>query len=178
MKQQKTLVSDCYVYLHIDYGNEIVYVGIGREGRCLHRHKRKPEHAEFIKTMTNTCGLSFIQMPHFGITEDEAREIETSLIKKHKSKFNLQQNGAANAGKGQENHNSVFSSDEVEQHRDRFSSWLGSMRSYHREHLSGVAWTTARKLLLGTSYSTGRLTEGEVVTKEAFKGFPEDDLGF
>jgi hypothetical protein len=100
----------------------------------------------------NDRGLEFVTILHKGITHSEAREIERDLILKHRPRFNVFFLEGGNAGSGADNHNSVFTPEEVQAIRAKYDEWAGSMRSFHREHLSRVGWVAARKLMLGLSY--------------------------
>lgn len=144
--------TDCYVYAHQEIDGLIAYVGFGRGTRCLDPHKRKAEHVAFMKERFAACGLAFVHILHRNIDEEEARSTETRLIRSLKPRFNLQQNGAANAGRGASNHNSQFAAPLVAQLRSMYAEHDGSLRSFHRKYLNYVSYSTARKLLQGISY--------------------------
>lgn len=140
-----------YVYAHHDMAGTIVYIGKGSKGRCLDFSKRSPEHYDFMDKSIDQ-GLGFVEILKAGLTDDQARAIERRLIKKLKPLFNKQMNGAANAGRGPDNHNSCFSQHEVENLRKSFADFKGSKREFHRQFLKHVAWTTALKIMNGVSY--------------------------
>lgn len=143
-----------YVYLHRDKDtDEVVYVGIGQHGRCLNTHKRSADHAAFMNESINKWGLGFVDMPYTGLSERDARELEAVYIRKYKPRFNKQMNGAANAGRGSENHNSRFTEEQVAELRDQWAVYNGSLRSFHRTICPQVSWTTVYKLINGASYA-------------------------
>lgn len=146
-------MHNCYVYQHLNSEGEVCYVGFGRGHRCLDTHKRSEKHKAFIERRFAEVGLDFIKIVYRNGSEKECRKLEESLIRDLKPVFNQQMNGAANAGRGADNCRAVFTPQEVDEHRKRFSTWRGSMRAYHREHLNHVSFSTALKMLKGISYA-------------------------
>lgn len=141
-----------YVYAFYDAEGRIVYVGKGRNHRCLDRHKRSTELAEFMDLRFEEVGLEFVKILYRNLSSSEAHTKEQGLINELQPRFNRMGVSAANAGRAQDNHNSKFAKEEVRELREKWSTWEGSMRAFHRKHRPDVGWTAMRSLLLGISY--------------------------
>jgi hypothetical protein len=76
---------------------------------------------------------------------------ELKLIREMRPMFNQQGNGAANAGRGEANHLSVFTDDQVLSIRKQYASGDISMRAIARQMGTGVSST--RKAIQGKSWS-------------------------
>ena len=147
------MTSNCYVYAHLDAFGWPVYIGFGRGHRCLDTHKRSPKHATFMENRFSEVGLDYINIVHKNLTEDVARDLERLLIHEIEPIYNRQMNGAANAGRGVDNHNSKLTDDDVEYLRTLWDNYVGSMRSFHRNYMPDFTWSSAYKLLKGVSYA-------------------------
>lgn len=143
-----------YVYQYTDEEGQVVYVGKGRNHRCLDRHKRSSELVKFMDRSFSDRGLDFVFIHTRNLSPEDAHSLEQRLIKDLKPLYNRMGVSAANAGRAQNNHNSRFSAERVEHLRGLWESWDGSMRSFHRDKVPDVAWSTLRKLLTGESYAT------------------------
>lgn len=145
-------MNNCYVYVHYDPQEGAVYVGMGRGHRCLDTHKRSPEHAAWMQHRFSQDGIGFIHIHTKNLTEKEARRIEAREVRALKPRFNKQMNGAANAGRGSKNHNALWTDDEVAYWRLTYAKEGGSLRAFHRNHMSQYSFGSVRKMLTGLSY--------------------------
>lgn len=76
-----------YVYLHYDE-DEVVYVGMGKGGRCWDTHgsRRNVEHLKWLNTQ-----LPYLKYEIVSTSENrpEILKLERELIKRYSPKFNI-----------------------------------------------------------------------------------------
>lgn len=77
----------CYVYIHV-IGDEIVWVGKGRNGRVYDSKRVDPEHEEFIVKRQELGDFSYGRIHTAGMSDKDASELEEKLIRDLNPKFN------------------------------------------------------------------------------------------
>ena len=143
-----------YLYAHIlPETGEIIYIGIGTEARAWTTHKRSAPHKKIIDNLL-TKGYSpadYVCVIAQGLSDKDARLLEMSTIRTLLPILNQQGNGAANAGRGTVNKNSVLTDVRVRDIRAEFAKGDLSIRAIARDQ--GVAYTTARKVIQGVAWT-------------------------
>jgi hypothetical protein len=76
-----------YVYAH-SYRDEIIYIGMGHEGRAFAATGRKPLHKIFMSARLRKGDVSFVSFLETGLTEADAKALEAKLIRKFQPPLN------------------------------------------------------------------------------------------
>ncbi|QDB71002.1 hypothetical protein bb8_p27 [Bordetella phage vB_BbrP_BB8] len=144
-----------YTYAHInpDTG-EVVYIGSGTGERAWTiTSKRSEPHVKFLRNLERMgyTPADWVVVLTPGLTREQAFALESRLIHEVAPIFNRMGVSAANAGRGESNHNSVLTADLVRQIRQEFPSSGLSIRATARKY--GVAYTTMRKVLAGQAWA-------------------------
>lgn len=143
-----------YIYAHIlPESGQIIYIGSGQQERAWSLYKRSDPHQSVLNNIQR-MGFSpsdYVVILKGGLEAKEALVEELRLIKETKPMFNQQGNGAANAGRGESNHLSVFTDAQVLAIRQQYSEGNISMRAIARQLGTGV--TSTRKAIQGKSWS-------------------------
>jgi len=79
------MVDRYYVYKHLE-GEEIVYIGMGQNGRAWTTHPRQKKHKEWMKDKEDP--FEFVQCVRTRLSKKEAADLEYDLIQLHKPKYN------------------------------------------------------------------------------------------
>lgn len=143
-----------YIYAHIlPETGEILYIGMGQQERAWSIHKRSASHQKILENLQG-LGYSpadYVSIIAQGLDDADARRGELALIRQLLPLLNQQGNGAANAGRGTDNRNSVLTEGKVRTMRSEHADGSLSIRAIGRRH--GVAYTTARKVIERSAWS-------------------------
>jgi hypothetical protein len=93
-----------YVYKHVDK-EEVVYIGMGKIGRAWSYNKRNPEHKKWMETCDTFKDVQPIEK---GLTQQEARELEQTLIYELQPKFNVGLKGGSRSHNAKLDYNEVL----------------------------------------------------------------------
>lgn len=143
-----------YTYAHIlPETGEILYIGSGQQSRAWCLSKRPEPHALILENLQR-MGYSpadYVVVLAQGLSEADARRREFTLIRTVRPPLNRQGISAANAGRGQANHNAVLDPKRVRSIREQHAAGDVSIRALGR--IYGIAYSTARKVVTGRAWA-------------------------
>lgn len=143
-----------YVYAHfLPATGEVIYIGMGKGHRAFDTHKRNEAHLRVLRNLEDAgyTPLDYAVIVTQGLTDKQARQIETRLIKTVRPALNHQQLGAANAGRGEENANAVLNAALVSQIREQFAQGVLSIRGIARS--MDLKYSAVRSVIVGKTWS-------------------------
>ena len=89
--KEKNALPMHHVYHHLDSNGDVMYVGIGSNGRAFdYTLRRQPDHMQWLfnEIMNNRTPTCITSLVFTNLIRSKARKIEKEHIKRYKPKFN------------------------------------------------------------------------------------------